>query len=52
MGPRMRGAGACAKAGMEQRSRAETDESRASRRTVLMRSMFLSDNQLREWMRG
>lgn len=40
MGPRMRAAGACAKVTIGQRSRAETDESRASRWNVLMRSMI------------
>lgn len=42
MGPRMRGVGACAKVRLEERSRAEIDESRWS---LVMQNMILGDNK-------
>ena len=41
MGPRMRGAGRCARARVEQKSRAETDESRVSLWSMLRWNMVL-----------
>ena len=45
MGPRMRGAGACAKVKSAESSRAETDESRASRGSLVMCSMIFESLQ-------